>query len=72
MSTLRLDKSLYDKIVQLLVPQVATDTGRTTLLGPIFSTFPEFYGSINWSGDGSTFAVHLIDRCIAYGEVETG
>ncbi len=64
--------SLFNKIVDILLPYMGTETVRQTRLVPILSDYKGIYNRIDWSGDAKTFTVRLVKQCEDFGDVEVG
>lgn len=68
----RLSRSSHDRIVELIIPLVRTESERSGLLSSAFSDHPALIDRVNLSGSPSAFAAHLLQTLLDYGEVEPG
>jgi hypothetical protein len=68
----RLSRSTHDRIVELIIPLVRTESERSGLLSSAFSDHPALIDRVNLSGSPSAFAAHLLQTLLDYGEIEPG
>ncbi|PJF24341.1 MAG: hypothetical protein CUN53_18315, partial [Phototrophicales bacterium] len=65
-----MNRSTHDRIVELIIPLVRTESERSGLLSSAFSDHPALIDRVNLSGSPSAFAAHLLQTLLDYGEVE--
>lgn len=67
-----LSKEIRKKILELLIPIVETQDERIGLLHNAFDLTSKIKDRIDIGGAPATFAEHLVDALIIYGEIEEG
>jgi len=69
---LKLENSVFDGIIDLLLLDAESERGRKSLLIPYLRNYQDLQNQVNWSGSPKEFSVALVDLLWKHGEVEEG
>lgn len=67
-----MNKEQRDQIVELLIPYIASQQNQRALIEAALFDAPKLKADIETGLTAREFALFLIDKCLAYGEIETG
>jgi len=68
---LKLEKDVFDGIIDLLLPYVESEPNRKSLLMPHLMNHPNLLSRIEWAGSPKDFSVALVNLLWKQGEIET-
>jgi hypothetical protein len=66
---LYIEPRIFAEIASLLTPHVRTQSARSALITPLFSSHQGLYSRIDWSGDALSFSVRLVELMTTYGQI---
>jgi|GEM_PF-3710264 len=69
---LKLEKNVFDGIIDLLLPYAESEASRRAMLIPYLLGHPNLLKQIDWSGSPHTFSVELVKKLWQHGEIEEG